>query len=72
MSRFGWDKRVCLHCGRVRAVGDVLWEKFNELGPTYRPNVLWEFGVLTCDPAIIKVNFLDGGPYNLNPMFMCR
>ncbi|KZT71411.1 cytochrome P450 [Daedalea quercina L-15889] len=34
--------------------GDFLWEKFNELGPTYRFNVLWGFGILTCDPAVIK------------------
>ena len=44
----------------MRVAGDVLWEKFNELGPTYRPNVLWEFGVLTCDPAIIKVSPVSG------------
>lgn len=40
----------------LHVVGDVLREKFIELGPTYRLNVLWDFGVLTCDPAIIKVS----------------
>ncbi|KAI0722460.1 cytochrome P450 [Fomitopsis betulina] len=43
-----------LHSFRTGYPGDVLREKFIELGPTYRLNVLWDFGVLTCDPAIIK------------------
>ncbi|KAH9930605.1 cytochrome P450 monooxygenase pc-2 [Fomitopsis serialis] len=34
--------------------GDILLEKFGQLGPTYRFNVLWDFGIMTCDPAIIK------------------
>lgn len=37
-------------------VGDILRQLFIELGPTYRLNVLWDFGILTCDPAIIKVS----------------
>ncbi|KZT71413.1 cytochrome P450 [Daedalea quercina L-15889] len=42
--------------------GELLWERFNELGPTYRFNILWDFGVLTCDPAIIKVSTPAFGP----------
>ena len=50
----------------VRALytGDTLREKFMELGPTYRLNVLWDFGVLTCDPAIIKVRAISSHPHH--------
>ncbi|KZT71412.1 cytochrome P450 [Daedalea quercina L-15889] len=34
--------------------GDFSSDMFSELGPTIRFNVLWDFGILTCDPAVIK------------------
>ncbi|EPT04095.1 hypothetical protein FOMPIDRAFT_1022169 [Fomitopsis schrenkii] len=43
-----------LHSFRTGYPGDILRQLFIELGPTYRLNVLWDFGILTCDPAIIK------------------
>ncbi|KAH9832996.1 cytochrome P450 [Rhodofomes roseus] len=34
--------------------GELLAQQFVKFGPTYRFNVLWGFGIFTCDPAVIK------------------
>ncbi|KZT09730.1 cytochrome P450 monooxygenase pc-3 [Laetiporus sulphureus 93-53] len=62
--------RNLLHSFKHGYPGDYIWEKFSELGPTFRLNILWDHGTLTCDPAIIKtVLATEFQNYEKGPLF---